>query len=64
MTDIEGRNWWELAVASATGSGAKNFTIVYPHPKTGQAATGYHHSLCRSGIRRSEGKRAGYLLFF
>jgi hypothetical protein len=42
MTDIEGRNWWELAVASALGTGDSNFSIVFPHPKTARAATGYH----------------------
>jgi hypothetical protein len=42
MTDIEGRNWWQLAVDSANGSGAATFEILYPHPDTGRAARGLH----------------------
>jgi hypothetical protein len=42
MTDIEGRNWWQLAIDSADGSGAPTFKLLFPHPETGRAALGLH----------------------
>jgi hypothetical protein len=42
MTDIEGRNWWRLAIASAEGSGEAVFKILFPHPESGRAAAGFH----------------------
>ncbi len=40
MSDLEGRMWANLATQSA----AKNsvFTLLFPHPRTGQAAQGVH----------------------
>jgi hypothetical protein len=38
MSDIEGKLWAEMAVASATGEGPKSFQILFPHPRTGKAA--------------------------
>jgi hypothetical protein len=42
MTDIEGRNWWQLAIGSAEGSGAATFKLLFPHPESGRAALGMH----------------------
>jgi hypothetical protein len=42
MADLEGRIWQALALASANGTGAVFFELLYPHPTTGQAARGLH----------------------
>lgn len=42
MSDLEGRNWWELALAAATGEGERTFMLVFPHPQTQRAARGLH----------------------
>lgn len=42
MSDLEGRLWADLATLSALGSGDLIFRIVFPHPRTQQAATGLH----------------------
>ena len=40
MTDLEGRNWWEMALASARGAGP--FSLLFPHPRSGHAARSIH----------------------
>jgi hypothetical protein len=42
ITDIEGRYWARLAKGSATGSGEKVFSLLFPHPETGLSARGLH----------------------
>ncbi|WP_428696797.1 hypothetical protein [Stappia sp.] len=42
ITDIEGRFWAKLAVQSALGTGDKVFLLLFPHPKTGKSAVGFH----------------------
>ncbi|WP_425087467.1 hypothetical protein [Stappia sp.] len=42
ITDIEGRYWARLARESADGSGAKVFSLLFPHPETGLSARGLH----------------------
>lgn len=42
ITDIEGRFWAKLAVQSALGTGDKVFLLLFPHPKTGRSAVGFH----------------------
>lgn len=42
ITDIEGRFWAKLAVQSALGTGDKVFMLLFPHPKTGKSAVGFH----------------------
>ncbi len=42
MSDIEGRYWARLARESAEGTGKAVFSLVFPHPRTRQSATGYH----------------------
>ena len=42
ITDIEGRYWTRLARASADGSGAKVFSLLFPHPETGLSARSLH----------------------
>jgi hypothetical protein len=42
MSDLHGRSWPQLAVASADGSGAKVFEITFPHPEEKRAARGFH----------------------
>lgn len=42
ITDIEGRFWAKLAVRSALGTGDKVFLLLFPHPKTGKSAVGFH----------------------
>jgi hypothetical protein len=42
MTDIEGRNWWQLAIDSAQATGAVTFKLLFPHPESGRAAAGFH----------------------
>ena len=42
MTDIEGRNWWQLALSSAERSGEVSFKLLFPHPESGRAAEGLH----------------------
>jgi len=43
MSDLRGRNWARLAVASADGSGEKTFEITFPHPTFKSAARGLHN---------------------
>ena len=42
MSDLEGRLWAQMAVASATGSGEAQFQLLFPHPITSRAAKGLH----------------------
>lgn len=42
ITDIEGRFWTQLAVASALETGEKVFLLLFPHPKTAKSAIGFH----------------------
>jgi hypothetical protein len=43
MSDLHGRKWARLAVASADGSGEKTFEITFPHPTFKSAARGLHN---------------------
>ncbi len=43
MSDMHGRNWAQLALASADGSGDKTFEITFPHPTLKTAARGLHN---------------------
>lgn len=42
MSDLHGRNWSALAVASADGTGSEVFEITFPHPVLKRAARGLH----------------------
>lgn len=42
MSGIQGRHWAKMAIDSATGDGPKRFEILFPHPKSGKAARGFH----------------------
>lgn len=42
MSDIEGRYWAKMVIDSATGTGPKLFEILFPHPRSGKAARGFH----------------------
>lgn len=42
ITDIEGRFWTQLAVASALDMGEKVFLLLFPHPRTQKSAIGFH----------------------
>jgi hypothetical protein len=42
MSDLQGRNWSQLALNSANGSGQKIFEITFPHPTLKSAARGVH----------------------
>lgn len=41
MSDLRGRPWAELALASARGTGS--FVLLFPHPRTRRAAQSVHH---------------------
>ncbi len=43
MSDLHGRSWSALAVASADGTGAEVFEITFPHPILKRAARGLHN---------------------
>lgn len=43
MSDLQGRNWSQLALNSANGTGEKTFEIIFPHPTLKSAARGVHH---------------------
>jgi hypothetical protein len=43
MSDMHGRNWAQLAVSSADGTGDKTFEITFPHPTRKTAARGLHN---------------------
>ena len=38
MADIEGRVWFDMAIASAEGTGEAVFELLFPHPRHGRAA--------------------------
>lgn len=42
MSDIQGRHWAKMAIDSANGDGRKLFEILFPHPRSGNAARGLH----------------------
>ncbi|SDU07749.1 hypothetical protein [Stappia sp. ES.058] len=42
ITDIEGRYWARLARESAEGSGARVFSLLFPHPETELSARSLH----------------------
>lgn len=43
MSDLQGRNWAQLALNSANGSGEKTFEIIFPHPTLKSGARGVHY---------------------
>lgn len=43
MADIEGRLWFDLAIASASGDGPATFEMHFPHPNHGRAALNINH---------------------
>jgi hypothetical protein len=43
MSDMYGRNWSQLALSSADGTGDKTFEIIFPHPTLKIAARGLHN---------------------
>jgi len=42
MSDQHGRNWADLAIASADGTGEAIFELTFPHPVQKHAARGLH----------------------
>ncbi|MEM7042056.1 MAG: hypothetical protein AAF543_04515 [Pseudomonadota bacterium] len=53
MSDIEGRHWAKMAIDSATGDGPKRFEILFPHPRSGKAARGFHECFMLSDGQRA-----------
>ncbi|MEL6962259.1 MAG: hypothetical protein AAFO01_05840 [Pseudomonadota bacterium] len=53
MSDIEGRHWAKMAIDSATGDGPKRFEILFPHPRSGKAARGFHECFMLTDGQRS-----------